>query len=80
MPLPAASTTVMPFAVAAAIAEKMSPQNCIATYLPFGPVACNSIRMTSPAFKLRRGVGDRAGRVEHAVDDGRVDDRLRRHG
>ena len=51
LPLPAASTTVMPLAVAAAIAEKMSSQYCIATYFPLGPVACNSIRITSPAFK-----------------------------
>jgi hypothetical protein len=40
----------MPFAVAAAMAEKMSPQYCMATYFPFGPVACNSMRITSPAF------------------------------
>ena len=50
--VPAASTTVMPLAVAATIAEKMSLQNCIATYLPFGPVACSSMRMTSPALRL----------------------------
>ena len=66
----------MPFAVAAAIAEKISPQNCIATYLPLGPVACSSMRMTSPAFKMAVALRDRGGGVEHAVDDGRVDDRL----
>jgi hypothetical protein len=48
-PLPAASTTVMPWAVTATMAEKISGQNCIATYLLFGPPgACSSIRMTSP--------------------------------
>ena len=48
MPLPAASTTVMPFSTAALMAEKMSGQNCMATYLLFGPVACSSIRIASP--------------------------------
>jgi hypothetical protein len=52
-PFPAASTTVIPLAVAARMAEKMSFQYCMATYFPFGPVPWSSIKMTSPARSRR---------------------------
>ena len=42
----------MPLSTAALMAEECRAENCMATYFPFGPVACSSMSMTSPAFSL----------------------------